>query len=135
MPARAREFRATEGLGRSRASSRAPAARRRSICARTTSPIWASRDEVGAPVLLVADIDRGGVIAQLVGCKAVLDADDAAIVKGFIVNKFRGDPSLFDDGMRLIAERTGWRALGLLPFFDGRVAPAGRGRFRPARLA
>jgi adenosylcobyric acid synthase len=74
---------------------------------------------VGAPVVLVADIDRGGVIAQLVGCKAVLEADDAALVEGFIVNKFRGDPSLFDDGMRLIAERTGWRALGLLPFFDG----------------
>ncbi len=71
-----------------------------------------------APVILVGDIDRGGVIAQLVGCKAVLDAEDAAMIRGFIVNKFRGDPSLFDDGMRIIAQRTGWRALGLVPYFD-----------------
>jgi adenosylcobyric acid synthase len=72
---------------------------------------------VGAPVVLVGDIDRGGVIAQLVGCAAVLEPEDLAMVEGFIVNKFRGDPSLFDDGMRYIAERTGWRALGLVPFF------------------
>ncbi len=74
--------------------------------------------EAGAPVVLVGDIDRGGVIAQLVGCKAVIDEKDAALIRGFIVNKFRGDPSLFDDGMRLIEARTGWRALGLLPYFD-----------------
>ncbi len=67
------------------------------------------------PVVLLGDIDRGGVIAQLVGTKAVLDPDDAAMVAGFIVNRFRGDPSLFDEGMRLIAERTGWPALGLVP--------------------
>jgi adenosylcobyric acid synthase len=73
---------------------------------------------VDAPVVLVGDIDRGGVIAQLVGCQAVLEAEDAALIKGFIVNKFRGDASLFDDGMRFLAERTGWRALGLLPFFE-----------------
>jgi adenosylcobyric acid synthase len=71
-----------------------------------------------APVVLVGDIDRGGVIAQLVGCKAVIDADDAALIEGFIVNKFRGDASLFEDGMRFIAARTGWRALGLLPYFE-----------------
>lgn len=70
------------------------------------------------PVVLVGDIDRGGVIAQLVGCKAVIDADDAVLIEGFIVNKFRGDASLFESGMRFIAERTGWRALGLLPYFD-----------------
>ena len=70
------------------------------------------------PVVLVGDIDRGGVIAQLVGCKAVIDADDAALITGFIVNKFRGDASLFETGMQFIAERTGWRALGLLPYFD-----------------
>ena len=68
------------------------------------------------PVVLVGDIDRGGVIAQIVGTQAVLDPADAALVAGFIVNRFRGDPSLFDDGMRLIAERTGWPALGLVPF-------------------
>jgi len=61
------------------------------------------------------DIDRGGVIAQIVGTKAVLDPADAALVAGFIVNRFRGDPALFADGMRLIAERTGWPALGLVP--------------------
>lgn len=71
-----------------------------------------------APVVLVGDIDRGGVIAQLVGCKAVLAEEDAAMIEGFIVNKFRGDASLFDDGMRFIAQRTGWRSLGLVPYFD-----------------
>jgi adenosylcobyric acid synthase len=71
-----------------------------------------------APVTLVGDIDRGGVIAQLVGCKAVIDPADADMITGFIVNKFRGDASLFDDGMRLIAARTGWRPLGLVPYFE-----------------
>lgn len=75
-----------------------------------------------APVVLVADIDRGGVIAQIVGCKAVLDPDDAALVEGYIVNKFRGDASLFDEGLRFISERSSWRSFGLVPFF----APAVR---------
>jgi adenosylcobyric acid synthase len=70
------------------------------------------------PVVLVGDIDRGGVIASLVGTKAVIDPDDAAMIAGFIVNKFRGDPSLFSDGMANIARHTGWQALGLVPFFD-----------------
>ncbi len=74
------------------------------------------------PVVLIGDIDRGGVIAQLVGTKAVIAPEDAGMIVGFLVNKFRGDASLFDDGMRFIAERTGWRALGLVPFF----APAHR---------
>ncbi|MEF3367621.1 cobyric acid synthase [Methylocystis sp. 9N] len=74
--------------------------------------------EADAPVALVGDIDRGGVIAQIIGCKAALDEEDAAMIQGFIVNKFRGDASLFDEGMRFIAERTGWRALGLVPYFD-----------------
>lgn len=69
------------------------------------------------PVVLIGDIDRGGVIAQLVGTKAVLDPEDAARIKGFIVNRFRGDPSLFDDGYRMIAERTRWRGFGVLPWF------------------
>ena len=69
------------------------------------------------PVAIIGDIDRGGVIAQLVGTKAVLAPQDADMIVGFLVNKFRGDPSLFEDGMRFIAERTGWRALGLVPFF------------------
>jgi len=69
------------------------------------------------PVVLLGDIDRGGVIASLVGTKAVIDPDDAAMIRGFLVNRFRGDPSLFSDGMALIAERTGWPALGLIPHF------------------
>ena len=74
----------------------------------------------GVPVVLVGDIDRGGVIASLVGTRAVLDEADAAMVRGFIVNRFRGDPTLFEDGMRFIAERTGWPALGLVPHFPTR---------------
>jgi adenosylcobyric acid synthase len=70
------------------------------------------------PVILVGDIDRGGVIASLTGTKHVLASADAALVAGFVVNRMRGDPSLFDDGMAFIAERTGWAALGLIPFFD-----------------
>ncbi len=69
------------------------------------------------PVVLIGDIDRGGVIASLVGTKAVLPTDDAALVRGFIVNKFRGDASLFADGMVRIAQATGWEALGLVPHF------------------
>ncbi len=69
------------------------------------------------PVVLIGDIDRGGVIAQLVGTREVIAPEDAGMIVGFLVNKFRGDASLFDDGMRFIAERTGWRALGLIPFF------------------
>ncbi|MEH3119097.1 MAG: cobyric acid synthase [Methylorubrum populi] len=77
------------------------------------------------PVVLVGDIDRGGVIASLVGTQAVLEPDDAAMIRGFIVNRFRGDPTLFADGMALIAERTGWTPLGLVPFFPeaGRLPP------------
>lgn len=71
------------------------------------------------PVVLVGDIDRGGVIAQLVGTQAVLDPDDASLVKGFLINKFRGDPRLFDEGYRLVADRTGWPGFGVLPWFAG----------------
>ncbi len=69
------------------------------------------------PVILIGDIDRGGVIASLVGTQTVLPASDHERIKGFIVNRMRGDPSLFDDGMRFIAERTGWAPCGLVPFF------------------
>lgn len=74
---------------------------------------------VAAPVVLIGDIERGGVIASLVGTQAVLPAEDARLIEGFIVNKFRGDPALFDDGLRFISARTGWRSLGLVPYFDG----------------
>jgi adenosylcobyric acid synthase len=80
---------------------------------------------VGAPVVLLGDIDRGGVIAQIVGTKAVIEPADAAMVVGFIVNRFRGDASLFAEGMRAIECHTGWPALGLVPFFaDARRLPA-----------
>jgi adenosylcobyric acid synthase len=71
----------------------------------------------GVPVVLIGDIDRGGVIAQLVGTHVVLDPSDDALIKGFAINKFRGDPSLFVDGMTAIAARTGWTPLGILPWF------------------
>jgi len=69
------------------------------------------------PVVLVGDIERGGVIAQLVGVETVIEPEDGAMISGFIINKFRGDPSLFDDGYRLIEARTGWRGFGVLPYF------------------
>ena len=71
----------------------------------------------GVPVVLLGDIDRGGVIAQIVGTQAVLDPADAAMVAGFAINKFRGDPQLFDDGYQSIIARTGWRGFGVLPWF------------------
>src|SRR5262249_6153077 len=77
------------------------------------------------PVIVIGDIDRGGVIASLVGTKAVLDPDDAKLVAGFIVNRMRGDVSLFADGMEEIARRTGWPSLGLVALFEeGRLLPA-----------
>lgn len=77
------------------------------------------------PVILTGDIDRGGVIAQIIGTQAVLDPADAAMISGFLINKFRGDPSLFDDGYKLIEARTGWRGFGVVPFFiDAHKLPA-----------
>lgn len=69
------------------------------------------------PVVLVGDIDRGGVIAQIVGTQSVLHPADNAQIAGFLINKFRGDVSLFDDGYALIEARTGWRGFGVVPFF------------------
>ncbi|UOM34480.1 cobyric acid synthase [Acuticoccus sp. I52.16.1] len=69
------------------------------------------------PVVLAADIARGGVIANLVGTAAVLDPADRAMVAGYIVNKFRGDVRLFDGGLTAITERTGWRSFGVVPWF------------------
>ncbi|ALG91467.1 MULTISPECIES: cobyric acid synthase [Actibacterium] len=73
------------------------------------------------PVVLVGDIDRGGVIAQIVGTRAVLPPGDNAMIAGFLINKFRGDVSLFDDGYTLIADRTGWPGFGVLPYFPDAV--------------
>src|SRR5580658_3750797 len=77
------------------------------------------------PVVLIGDIDRGCVIASLVGTKAVIAPEDAALIRGFIVNKFRGDPALFSEGMLHIAQLPGWDPLGLVPFFpEARLLPA-----------
>ena len=77
------------------------------------------------PVVLVGDIDRGGVIAQIVGTKAVMSPTDAGRVKGFIVNKFRGDPALFHEGFTAIEAHTGWQGLGTVPWFaDAHRLPA-----------
>lgn len=70
------------------------------------------------PVVLMGDIDRGGVIAQIVGTQAVMSEQDNDLVRGFAVNKFRGDRSLFDAGRDDIAARTGWPSLGVIPWFD-----------------
>jgi adenosylcobyric acid synthase len=78
----------------------------------------------GVPVVLIGDIDRGGVIASLVGTKAVIDAADAALVAGFLINKFRGDPALFAAGTAAIERATGWLPLGLVPFLpEARLLP------------
>jgi adenosylcobyric acid synthase len=71
----------------------------------------------GTPVVLIGDIDRGGVIASLVGTHAVLEPEDAALIRGFVVNRMRGDAALFAKGMHFIAQRTGWAPLGLVPHF------------------
>ncbi|MDJ0993198.1 MAG: cobyric acid synthase [Dinoroseobacter sp.] len=75
-------------------------------------------EAVGSPVILVGDIDRGGVIAQLVGTQAVLPTEDRDRIVAFAINKFRGDVSLFDEGMQELEARTGWAALGVLPWFE-----------------
>ncbi|AHM04497.1 Cobyric acid synthase [Roseibacterium elongatum DSM 19469] len=69
------------------------------------------------PVILAGDIDRGGVIAQIVGTQAVIDPADAAMVAGFLINRFRGDISLFDDGYDYIEKTTDWPGYGVCPYF------------------
>ena len=104
---------------------KAPAAPPKSICALNDIANMGFARAADVPVVLIGDIDRGGVIASLVGTKAVLAPDDAALIRGFIVNKFRGDAALFASGMTQIAQATGWEPLGLVPHFAAaRLLPA-----------
>ena len=75
--------------------------------------------QAGVPVVLVGDIDRGGVIASLVGTHAILADADRAMISGYIINKFRGDVSLFDNGIRAIESFTGWPCFGVVPWLSG----------------
>ncbi len=75
---------------------------------------FATRADV--PVVLVGDIDRGGVIASLVGTHAILPEEDRRMIAGFLINKFRGDVSLFDDGVKTITQYTGWPCFGVVPW-------------------
>ncbi|MBO9098766.1 MULTISPECIES: cobyric acid synthase [unclassified Rhizobium] len=72
--------------------------------------------KAGVPVVLVGDIDRGGVIASLVGTHAILSDEDRGMIAGYIINKFRGDVSLFDDGLAAIHSFTGWPCFGVVPW-------------------
>ena len=74
-------------------------------------------EAAGVPVILIGDIDRGGVIAQVVGTQYILPPEDAGRIKAYAINKFRGDVSLFDEGLVEITRRTGWPSLGVLPWF------------------
>ncbi|WP_019996224.1 cobyric acid synthase [Aureimonas ureilytica] len=77
------------------------------------------------PVVLVGDIDRGGVIASLVGTHTILPPEDRAPIRGFLINKFRGDVSLFDDGLAAITGFTGWPSFGVVPWLnEARHLPA-----------
>ena len=70
---------------------------------------------IRAPWLLVADIERGGVFGSVIGTAHLLSADERSLFRGFAINKFRGDMSLFDEGVRILEERTASRCFGVFP--------------------
>lgn len=77
-----------------------------------------------APAILVADIDRGGVFAQLVGCIELLEPWERALIKGIVINKFRGDASILEPGLRYLEQRCGIPVLGVLPWLKALALPA-----------
>ena len=76
----------------------------------------------GVPVILVADIDRGGVLASLTGTHMLIEADERALLRGYLVNKFRGDKALFMPAIDIVARRTGMICHGVIPWFAGAAA-------------
>ena len=76
-----------------------------------------------APVILVGDIDRGGVFASLLGTLALLEPEERALIRTLVINKFRGDPSLLDSGLEVLKRRTGVSTAGVLPFFNDVTLP------------
>ena len=79
-------------------------------------------EQVDAPVLLIGDIDPGGVFAQLLGTLELLTEQERARVKGLIVNKFRGDRALFEDGVRILEERSGLPVVGVVPYMELKIS-------------
>ena len=74
-----------------------------------------------APVLLVGDIDRGGVFAQLIGTVMLLEEDEKAMVKGLVINKFRGDKTILDPGVKMLEEKSGIPVVGVAPYLNIQV--------------
>ncbi|MBL1406299.1 MAG: cobyric acid synthase, partial [Rhizobiales bacterium] len=74
--------------------------------------------EANVPVVLIGDIDRGGVIASIVGTHTILPKQDRDMIAGYLINKFRGDISLFDSGLKQIENFTNWKSFGILPWLD-----------------
>ena len=80
-------------------------------------------EAAGAAVVVAADIERGGCFAQMVGTVSLLEDGHREMVRGFLINKFRGDPDILEPGIRRIRETTGKEVLGVLPYMETRLPP------------